>query len=61
MKIDLLRMHSVVINLLTNALKFSKASDVIDVKIKVSSAGSDNEAELVIEVKDQGIGIAVHE
>lgn len=35
LEIDLLRMNSVIINLLTNALKFSKASDVITIKIKI--------------------------
>jgi signal transduction histidine kinase len=51
----------VVINLLSNALKFSKASDVIEVKLGMASVGSNGEVELKIEVKDKGIGIAAHE
>jgi K+-sensing histidine kinase KdpD len=51
----------VVINLLSNALKFSKASDVIEVKLGMASLGSNGEVELKIEVKDKGIGIAAHE
>ena len=54
-------MYSVVINLLTNALKFSKATDVIEVKIEISQIDMNGEVDLRIEVKDQGIGIAVHE
>jgi signal transduction histidine kinase len=54
-------MYSVVINLLTNALKFSKATDVIEVKIELSQIDMNGEVDLRIEVKDQGIGIAVHE
>lgn len=50
-----------VINLLSNALKFSKASDVIEVKLGMASVGSKGEVELKIEVKDKGIGIAAHE
>lgn len=50
-----------VINLLSNALKFSKASDVIEVKLGMVLVGSNGEVELKIEVKDKGIGIAAHE
>ena len=52
LEIDLLRMHQVIINLLSNALKFSKTSDVIEVKIGVTSIGEFNEVLLTIEVKD---------
>ena len=52
LEIDLLRMHQVVINLLSNALKFSKTSDVIEVKIGVTSLGELDEVLLTIEVKD---------
>ena len=52
LEIDLLRMHQVVIHLLSNALKFSKTSDVIEVKIGVTSIGEFNEVLLTIEVKD---------
>jgi signal transduction histidine kinase len=52
LEIDLLRMHQVVINLLSNALKFSKTSDVIEVKIGVTLIGEFNEVLLTIEVKD---------
>ena len=49
------------INLLSNALKFSKAFDVIEVKLEMTAVGSDGEVELKIDVKDKGIGIAAHE
>jgi signal transduction histidine kinase len=61
LEIDLLRLQQVVINLLSNALKFSKASDVIEVKLQMTAVGFDGEVELKIDVKDKGIGIAAHE
>jgi signal transduction histidine kinase len=51
----------VVIILLLNALKFSKASDVIEVKLGITDVGSNGEVELRIDVKDKGIGIAAYE
>ena len=52
LEIDLLRLHSVVINLLTNALKFSKSSDVIQVKIGITAIGENDLVELKIDVTD---------
>ncbi len=50
LEIDLLRMQQVVINLLSNALKFSKAMDVIDVRLGLTAIGYDGEVELKIDV-----------
>jgi signal transduction histidine kinase len=61
LEIDLFRMQQVVINLLSNALKFSKAMDVIDVRLGLTAIGYNGEVELKIDVKDKGIGIAAHE
>ncbi len=47
--------------LLLNALKFSKASDVIEVKLCITDPGPSGEVELRIDVKDKGIGIAAYE
>ena len=52
LEIDLLRMHSVIINLLTNALKFSKSFDVIQVKIGITPVGENDLVELKIDVTD---------
>jgi signal transduction histidine kinase len=55
--IDLLRVQQVVINLLSNALKFSKANDIIDVRLKMTGSRFSDEVQLVIEISDKGIGI----
>ena len=50
------------INLLSNALKFSKPFDVIEVRLKLRElVGTYNEVELQIEVADKGIGISEEE
>ena len=48
LEIDLLRIKQVVIILLQNALKFSKASDVIEVQLGITESGSNGEVELKI-------------
>jgi signal transduction histidine kinase len=50
-----------VINLLSNALKFSKAYDIINVKLKVFETKGSNEVELQIDVTDSGCGISEEE
>lgn len=46
-----------VINLLQNALKFSKANDYVTVRLKLIDTCEPTDVELQIEVIDQGIGI----
>jgi signal transduction histidine kinase len=51
-----MRMHQVMINLLTNALKFSKKSSQVIVRIDIK--GFNESKDLIeIQVKDTGIGI----
>jgi signal transduction histidine kinase len=52
LEIDLLRFHSVLINLLTNALKFSRSFDEIQVKIGITPVGDNDLVELKIDVTD---------
>jgi len=55
--IDMMRTQQVIINLLTNALKFSKAKDVIRVTASMEPSTS-NEVALSSKVTDSGIGIS---
>ena len=47
--------------MLSNALKFSKPHDVIEVRLKLRYTGAKDEVELLIEVADKGIGISEDE
>jgi signal transduction histidine kinase len=47
--------------LLSNALKFTKPHDLIDVRIGLLEFGDSEKVELKIEVKDRGIGISEEE
>lgn len=53
----MMRTQQVIINLLTNALKFSKAKDVIRVTAFMEPSTS-NEVALSVKVTDNGIGIS---
>jgi signal transduction histidine kinase len=53
--VDPSRLEQVILNLLSNASKFSPQNTVITVKVAVTADG------LLIEVKDNGIGITVEE
>ena len=54
---DVLRLSQVIINLLTNAIKFTPEKGTVTLAVeKISETG--NEAELRIEVSDTGIGIS---
>ena len=57
---DLMRIQQVIINFLTNALKFSKAKDVIQVTANMENLNSEPNSEvlLYITVSDTGIGIS---
>lgn len=58
-KIDQLRTQQVIINLLTNALKFSKARDLIRVVANIETASQvSNEISFVVKIIDTGIGIS---
>ena len=58
-KIDLLRIQQIIINLLTNSLKFSKKDDSIIVVAKVTETqNKTDEVELLIQIRDQGVGIS---
>lgn len=57
----MLRVQQVLVILLLNALKFSKTSDVIEVKLSITEPGPNGEVELRVDVKDKGIGIAAFE
>lgn len=52
--LDAKRMHQVLVNLLANAVKFSKAAGLIT--LTAEAAGQ----ELVVKVSDTGIGIPAH-
>ena len=61
-RLDLLRTQQVLINLMTNALKFSSAYDTISIKTKIESVSKESEdVVLSFSVIDQGIGIAEDE
>ena len=59
--LDPFRTHQVVINILSNALKFSKVNDIIDVKLKVTNLEQPNDVLLQIDVTDSGCGISKDE
>ena len=52
--LDAKRMHQVLVNLLANAVKFSKAAGLITLSAEVS------DGEVVVRVSDTGIGIPAH-
>jgi len=56
-QIDLMRTQQIVINLLTNALKFSKEGDVVRVDALMETISEDN-VKLSFKVIDSGIGIS---
>lgn len=58
LELDSFRTQQVVIKLLSNALKFSKAYDIIEVKIQVLPLEQSEEVELKIDVTDSGCGIS---
>ena len=60
-QLDSFRTNQVVINLLSNALKFSKAFDTIYVKLRVTIQKHSDDAELQIDVTDTGCGISADE
>jgi signal transduction histidine kinase len=61
LELDAFRTQQVVINLLSNALKFSKPFDIIHVKLKVSPCEQSEEVELQVDVSDSGCGISEQE
>ena len=48
-------------NLISNALKFSKSFDIIVVRLKLTSQRQSDECSLIIEVVDTGVGISEEE
>ena len=58
LELDSFRTQQVVINLLSNALKFSKAYDIIEIKLQVLPVEQSEEVELQIDVTDNGCGIS---
>lgn len=56
--LDAKRIHQVLVNLLANAVKFSKASGLITVTAEVG--GKEDAQEVVVKVADTGIGIPAH-
>jgi signal transduction histidine kinase len=56
--IDVKRVHQVLVNLLANAVKFSKAGGVITVTAEV--AGPNEAQEVLVKVTDTGVGIPAH-
>ena len=61
LELDAFRTQQVVINLLSNALKFSKPVDIIYVKLKVQGLDQSDQVQLQIEVTDSGCGISEQE
>ena len=61
LKLDLFRMKQVIMNLLSNALKFSKVNGTVHVKLKLANVAPPDNIELLIEVTDSGIGISEHD
>jgi len=58
-RLDQIRFQQVLINLLTNALKFSNNGSIIYIENKVENLSEDSpEVKITVNVKDQGIGIS---
>ena len=57
LELDLLRLQQVVINLIANAVKFSKANHAVLVRLKLVEVKFSDDVELQVEVVDSGIGI----
>jgi two-component system sensor histidine kinase VicK len=51
------RIIQVLINLLDNALKFTNKSDAISVVVEATEDNKSNNAEVIIRIKDSGVGI----
>jgi signal transduction histidine kinase len=51
------RIIQVLINLLDNALKFTKENDAISVVVEVTEDNKSSNAEVIIRIKDSGVGI----
>ena len=51
------RIIQVLINLLDNALKFTNESDAISVVVEVTEDNKSNNAEVIVRIKDSGMGI----
>lgn len=61
LELDQFRMQQVVVNLLSNALKFSKPFDRVIVKLQVLASFRSDQVELQIDVTDSGCGISEQE
>lgn len=55
--IDADRIGQVVTNLLTNALKYSRQEEAVDVTVEASRSATSGQAEAVVRVRDRGPGI----
>ncbi|REK77743.1 sensor histidine kinase [Paenibacillus paeoniae] len=55
---DPLRVEQVLVNVLSNARKFSKAGSVVQVKLSLENTDSKRSPSLLVRVSDQGSGIA---
>lgn len=58
LELDCIRTQQILINLLSNALKFSKSNDSVLVKLELRNFHLTRDVELSISVSDTGIGIA---
>jgi signal transduction histidine kinase len=56
--VDKMRVQQILINLISNGLKFSKRGDTILVKVEEPQHLQEHEFAIKIKVQDQGIGLS---
>ena len=59
--IDSMRFEMIVINLISNAIKYSQKNSTVQIKVKIDDLNHSGEAEVEVKVVDNGIGISLQE